>query len=88
VQGLSYGVKDDRDLRTQALRAAIGDAEPRAMAAATAAGLTLVGVRSIEELPLAPPKGSYGLGGGGGTGLAPGELSAVVRVQVTYDVTR
>ena len=51
VQGLSYGLRDDHELRTQALRAALADAGPRASAAAAAAGLTLGGIRSIEELP-------------------------------------
>ena len=88
VQGLSYGLKDDRDIRLQALTAAVNDAGPKASAAATAAGLTLAGIRSVEELPVTPPKGAIGLGGGGGVGIAPGELTTVVRVQVTYDITR
>jgi uncharacterized protein YggE len=89
VQGLSFGLRDDSALRRQALVAAIADARPRAEAAAEAAGLTITGVRAIVEVPVGPPRGAAGgLGGGGGEGIAPGELGVAVRAQVTFDVAR
>jgi uncharacterized protein YggE len=88
VQGLQWGIGDDTQLRRQALAAAIADARPRAEEAATAAGLRIAGIRSIVEEPVGPPKGAYGLGGGGGPGMAAGELGVAVRAQVTFDVAR
>ncbi|MGH2353863.1 MAG: SIMPL domain-containing protein [Chloroflexota bacterium] len=88
VEGLSFGVRDDTDLRRQALAAAIQDARPKAETAAAAASLTVTGVRSIVELPLGPVRGAAGLGGGAAPGVAPGELDVPVRVEVTFDVTR
>jgi uncharacterized protein YggE len=90
VQGLSYGIKDESALRRQAMQAAIAAARPEAEAAASAAGLTLQGVRAIVEQPSRPPlppgTGTGGGGGGPGDGIAPGQLSVTTRVLVTYDV--
>jgi uncharacterized protein YggE len=87
VHGISYGLRDESDLRRQALQAALSDARPKAEAMAAAAGLTVTGVRTVVEEPFGQPRP---LGGGGrGSGLAviaPGELAVAVRVSVTYDV--
>lgn len=89
VQGLSFGLKDDAELRRQALAAAIRDARPKAEAAAAAAGLTLGAVRSVEEAPFGGPVPAGGLGGGmGSAGVAPGQLTVAARAQVTFDVSR
>ena len=88
VEGLSFGLRDDSALRRQALTAAIEDARPKAEAAAAAAGLRLGGVRSVLEIPVGPPKGGDGMGGGAAEGVAPGELTVQARVQVTYEVAR
>jgi uncharacterized protein YggE len=89
VQGISYGLRDDSALRRQALQAALSGARPKAEAVAAAAGLTITGVRAVIEQPVGPPR-PFGGGGLGGSvdGIAPGELTVVVRVQVTYDVQR
>jgi uncharacterized protein YggE len=90
VQGLSYGLRDEAPLRTQALQAAITQARPKAEAAASAAGLRVTGVRAVQEfaggvpIPLGGGRG----GAGGGEGIAPGELTVAVMAQVTFDVTR
>jgi uncharacterized protein len=86
IQGLSYGVRDDAELRRQALVAAIQDARPKAEAAAAATGMTITGVRTIVEHSVGPPR-MLGLGGGG-EGIAPGELNVVAQALVTYDVSR
>lgn len=90
VQGLSFGIRDDSTLRRRAMTAAIAAARPQAEAAAAAAGLTITGVRAIVEIPFGVPaaRGAGGLGGGAGEGIATGELSVAVRVQVTFDVAR
>ena len=90
VHGLSYGIRDDAQLRRQALLAAVADARPKAEAVAQATGLTLGAVRAVVEVPLGGPPGLFrgGLGGGASEGIAPGELSVTSRVQVTYEVTR
>lgn len=90
VQGLSFGIRDDSALRRQALVTAIAAARPKAEAAAGAAGLTITGVRAIVEQPYGPPapRAAGGLGGGAAEGIAPGELTVVVRAQVTFDVAR
>lgn len=87
VQGLSFGLRDDSELRRRAIAQAIAEARPKAEAAATAAGLTLSGIQSVVELPFDPPRPLIGAGGGAG-GFAPGELRVAVRVQVTYNVSR
>jgi hypothetical protein len=91
VQGLSFGIRDERSLRIQALRTAIADARPKAEAAAASAGLILGGVRAVVEQPLGAPSlpGIGGLGGGAAEtqGIAPGQLSVTTRVLVFYDVT-
>jgi uncharacterized protein YggE len=87
VEGLSFGLRDDTALRREALTAAIQDARPRAEAAAATAGLRLGGIRSVVELASTGPSHPT-MGGGAGGGIAPGDLTVGVRVQVTYDVVR
>ena len=88
VEGLSFGPRDERALRRQALTAAIEDTRPQAEAAAAAAGLRLGGVRSVLEIPTGAPRGGAGMGGSAAQGVAPGDLSVEARVQVTYEVAR
>jgi uncharacterized protein YggE len=88
VGGLSFGIADESQLRARALVAAIGDATKKAEAAAGAAGMKITGIRAIVELTQGLPFRGTGLGGGGGEGIAPGQLTINSRVQVTFDVSR
>ena len=90
VHGLGFGIRRDEPLRRQAITGAMADARPKAEAAAQAAGLTITGIRAVVEIPTGGPRGlsEASLGGGGGEGIAPGQLTVTARVQVTFDVTR
>ncbi|HEX2034680.1 MAG TPA: SIMPL domain-containing protein [Chloroflexota bacterium] len=90
VQGVSFGFRDDGQQRRDALAAAISEARAEAEAAATAAGVRLGAIRSIQELQADGPIPLHAQQGGlgGGAGIAPGELSVVARVQVTFDLVR
>lgn len=86
VQGLSFGVRDTRDLQRQSIAAAIADSRPKAESAAVAAGLQLGGVRAVVEQPGAAGLRA-GFGGGAAESIAPGTSEVAVRVLVTYNVT-
>jgi uncharacterized protein YggE len=85
VGGVQYIIKDDSDLRAQALEQAVKQARPKAEAIARGLGLQIGEVLTVEE----DPNGYYGPqygGGKGDSGINPGQLTVGVRVIVTYAI--
>lgn len=86
VGGLTFGLKDDKTYRQQALEQAVQQAKPKAEAMARGLNLQVGQVLTVTE-----DMGSYasysGGGKGGGDGIAPGQLTVGVRVIVVFAVS-
>ncbi len=87
VGGLTFGIKNDKSYREQALEQAVQLAKPKAEAMARGLNLQVGQVLTITE-----DSGNYGPvygggGKGGGDGIAPGQLSVSVRVIVVFAVS-
>lgn len=86
VYGVNFTVSDDQKWQSQAREKAMADARARAHEFATLGGVELGEVISISEVIGGNVYMSYmerGMGGGGG-GIAPGELEMSTQVQVTF----
>jgi len=86
VYGVNFTVSDDQKWQSQAREKAMADARSRALEFAKLGGVELGEVLSISEVIGGNVYMSYaerGMGGGGG-GLAPGELEMSTQVQVTF----
>jgi uncharacterized protein YggE len=86
VYGVSFTVSDDQAWQSQAREEAMADARARAAEFAALGGVELGQVLSISEVIGGNVFTSYaerGMGGGGG-GIAPGELEMSTQVQVTF----
>lgn len=85
---IRFAIKDDSALKTQALEEAMKAARPKADLMAKTLGLTIKGISSVVEdvsVDSATTMGGIGGGqGGGGTPVAPGELTVRARVKITY----
>jgi uncharacterized protein YggE len=85
---VSFTVSDDQKWQSQAREEAMADARARAEEFATLGGVELGEVVSISEVIGGNFYVSYaerGMGGGGG-GIAPGELEMSTQVQVTFTI--
>jgi uncharacterized protein YggE len=86
VYGVNFTVSDDQKWQSQAREKAMADARARAAEFAALSGAQLGEVLSVSEIIGGNVYMSYaerGMGGGGG-GLAPGELEMSTQVQVTF----
>jgi hypothetical protein len=86
VYGVSFTASDDQAWQSQAREKAMADARARALEFATLGGVELGEVLSISEVIGGNVYFAYaerGMGGGGG-GIAPGELEMSTQVQVTF----
>jgi uncharacterized protein len=82
---VSFDVKDDSQYRVQAVEQAVKAARPKAEAAARALGVTLKGVKIVEESGFSSPvMPASGLGGGGATPIIPGQVSVAEQVRVVF----
>ena len=91
INGVSFGLSDDltQELKLDAYRAALGDAEGKAEVIAETLGLELTGVLSVSEsvyYPYAPMREvDYAIGAEkASTPILEGSLSVSVTVQVVY----
>lgn len=92
IYGLEFRISDTDMLESDARSAAIEDANARAAELANLVGATLGNVVSVEEAQGGfSPYGrdmALGMGGGGGTSIAPGQLQVSLQVRVTYELVR
>lgn len=92
IYGLEFRLSDTGMLESDARSAAIEDANARAAELAELVGATLGNVVSVEESTGGfSPFGrdmALGMGGGGGTSIAPGQLQVSLQVRVTYELVR
>ena len=88
-RNVRFGLRDDRDVRKQALAAAVADARAKADVIADAASLSIVGVCEIAESPssrhMALTLGTRARGMGETT-MEPGEIAVGCSVIVRYRV--
>jgi uncharacterized protein YggE len=86
VSGVRFGIKDDSGLRAQAMQQAVQKSRPQANAIAAGLGLKTDQVLTIREEPTFGPVGvaADAAQRGGGVPIEPGQLTARVRVQVTF----
>lgn len=89
VYGVAFTLSEERrqELRSEAIDAAVSDAESQAQAAASSTGLSLAGEQSVTV-----ERGGFGPvaeadAGGGGTVIDPGPVSVSTSVTVTYNAT-
>jgi uncharacterized protein YggE len=89
VYGVNLTVSDNQKWQSEAREEAIADAQARAKEFATLTGVELGRVLSVSEVIGASAPGilygERGMGGGGG-GIAPGELEMSTQVQVTFAI--
>jgi uncharacterized protein YggE len=91
VQQLSFSIGDDSGLRARARADAVKQAQAQARQLADAAGVRLGNIRSITEVPSAPPPTpmyARPLGGDSArqTPVQPGSQKLTVAVDVVYDI--
>jgi|SRR5579884_38954 len=84
--GVSFGLKDESAARVQALQAAVGNAQKRAQAIATALGVSISGVGSAAEASytVTPPVEAPAAGVASSTPVEPGQLTVTADVNVVY----
>jgi uncharacterized protein YggE len=87
VYGVSFTVSDDQKWQSQARTEAMADARARATELAGLAGVELGDILSVSEVIGGNMVVAYerAMGGGGG-GIAPGELEMTTQVQVTFAI--
>jgi len=86
VQGLSFSVKDNQALVLQALELAVKDARAQAEVLAGAAGVTILGIKSIRTSSAEQPVRLLEMTGAmrADTPILPGETEVVVNVTVEF----
>ena len=92
IGGLRFGLSNTEAVRQEALAAAVRDAERKARAIASAAGVNIAGVQSIAEEGVAPPQPVTRAAAAPAAAeavappLEPGELVIRARVRATYNI--
>ena len=89
VWGVNLTVSDEDKWQSQAREKAMADARARAADLAGLAGVELGEVLSMSEVISASPvpiAASMSGVGGGGSGIAPGELELATQIQVTFAI--
>jgi uncharacterized protein len=89
VEGITFGLKDDREHRRQALSLAAGDARSKAESIAKAMGLKLVTVRSVSEggLDVIRPQVDFSHRfAAAAAPISPGQLQIKALLTVSYDI--
>lgn len=90
LQGVSFGLLDDRAVKQQALRQAIGEARDKADAMAAALGMELDGLVSISEQagfvqpPMMEMSRAMALQAESSTSVSPGEIAVSASVSLEY----
>jgi uncharacterized protein YggE len=88
VNGVAFDVADRASAENQARDAAVKDARAHADALASAAGVTITGVASINETATSYPFPYYGVSADAAKGGAPGAPSVPTPIQPgTQDIT-
>jgi uncharacterized protein YggE len=94
--GIQFGIKDDTQLRRQALEQAVKAARVRADAIAGAAGLRITGIQALTDVssgatppPMPMPRVAQAMAADASAGpvpVQPGQLAVSARVQVIYSL--
>lgn len=88
--GVSFGLKDSSSARSQALRAAVGDARKRADSISSALGVSITGVGSASEASFNGPiystdtRNAAPAAPAPSTQIQPGQLTVSADISVTY----
>ncbi|MBV8117347.1 MAG: SIMPL domain-containing protein [Candidatus Eremiobacteraeota bacterium] len=89
VDSVAFGMANPQARRSQALRAAVADARSQAEAIASAAGLRIVAVRSMQEgytsMPVAPAPMAMARSVAPPTQIEPSSVSTEATVTMTFD---
>lgn len=90
VAGIQFTVQDPAAIRRQALQAAMSDAQASAQALASAAGVHLVGIRSVSESSCCaqPFAAMAGVAASVPPPVFGGEQTVEAQVEVVFDVSR
>jgi uncharacterized protein YggE len=91
VEGISFGLDNDLNYRTDALRAAAAEAKAKAATLADALGLKLVSVRSVSQVAMNSPRPLYAYASLGRAAMAatpvePGQIKIEASVTVEYQI--
>jgi uncharacterized protein YggE len=88
ISGVRFGLQDDSALRGRAMQQAVQKARPQADAIAAGLGLKAGDILEVREEPtVGAPPAPQAAEGRGGVPVEPGQLTARVRVQVTFALT-
>jgi uncharacterized protein YggE len=90
VEAVSFGLKDDREQRRQALSLAAGDARSKAESIARAMGVQIIGVRSISEGGMdivRPQMDSAPRLAAMAAPIQPGQIQVKATLAVTYEIS-
>lgn len=91
INSVSFSIEDPSDLRSEARREAVSNAEANAEELADLTGVAVGEVVRISEVVdqgaffVSEQASAVGLGGGGG-GITPGEVDISVQLQITYAI--
>jgi uncharacterized protein YggE len=89
ISGVHFGLQNDSALRTQAMQQAVQKARPQADAIAAGLGFKAGDVLEVRDEPVfAVPVGQAVDSRGAAVPIEPGQLTARVRVQVTFALVR
>jgi hypothetical protein len=89
VYGVTFTVSDETEWQSKARAGAMADAKARAQELADLAEIELGQILTVSEvigsnpMPMAVAERAYG---GGGGGIAPGELEFITQIQVTFGI--
>lgn len=91
VNGISFGIEDTAQLEVEARAKALDNARERAQQLAQSLGVSLGNVLSISEGVVSPApyygaEAGFGLGGGGGAPVSPGQTMVSIQVQVSFEL--
>lgn len=86
IYDVQFALEDPSSLESDVRQAAIEDARAKAEDLAALSGVTLGEVVSVSEVVGSVAQPQWGLGGGGGVPISPGQLKLTMQLQVVYGI--